>query len=225
MANTQATEQEVEQSTPHCSDCDDKGVVVCHRCHGTGKEECWYCHGGTHSCDFCHGKGGVDVHGEWLVCEWCKGTKSETCLFCAGSGLEPCSRCGGTGEEPCDKCSSKEVRSAFLDQAHFRMTEERFIPSAPEWWLDERDAAIDAAHKAHNRAVERICEKKRQADEKKRQAEARDRALLMSVKIIIVVVLLVIGVRNLGENVGDTVIGILWIWGAFGFFRKFILKD
>ena len=105
------------------------------------------------------------------------------------------------------------------------MTEERFIPSAPEWWLDERDAAIDAAHKAHNRAVERICEKKRQADEKKRQAEARDRALLMSVKIIIVIVLLVIGVRNLGENVGDTVIGILWIWGAFGFFRKFILKD
>ena len=44
-------------------------------------------------------------------------------------------------------------------------------------------------------------------------------------KIIVVIVLLVIGVRNLGDSVGDTVVGVLWIWAAIAFFRKAILKE
>ena len=97
-----------------------------------------------------------------------------------------------------------------------------FSRSPPKWWCDKRDAAQEAWWEALFRRIE----KERHERHAKEKEEAEKKAcVLLPVKIIVVIVLLVIGVRNLGDSVGDTVVGVLWIWAAFGFFRKFILKD
>ena len=223
MARKQATKRATKKRKSHCEICHGTGMRVCIWCQGTGREACEVCDGeGILSCDVCHGTGEWHVDGTWLiddsslVCQHCWGEKSVKCWSCFGSGQEPCRFCGGTGEEPCKECSSVEEVDAFFADYEDRK-KERSNRCPPERWRKERDEAEEK----RKQVVKRYQEEKHA----KMKEDVTVGFICFPVKITVFVVLLVMGFKDLGDSVGDTVIGVLWIWAAIAFFRKAILKE
>ena len=73
---------------------------TCNACGGTGKEDCYSCHG----------------TGNWGKCVFCKGFgfhdfgAGSVCRDCGGSGLQRCDRCHGFGKQTCNFCNGHGKR-------------------------------------------------------------------------------------------------------------------
>lgn len=218
MARKQATKRATKKRKQPCELCHGTGVKACKICHGTGKTRCCYCKGeGTLPCELCGGKGGEDAYGKWLVCKLCEGTKRVPCRYCDGTGFEQCFLCKGLGGKPCSKCASEAEQDAALYAAD------------DNWFsnLQERRDRGKAWRKRVKTAEEARLEAWSQAADEKREAEAPKELAIalvwLGAKSIVFIVLLVMGLKDIGRDMGDTVIGIFWVWLAICYLRRFIL--
>lgn len=92
-----------------------KKSVVCHNCHGTGKDK----HTTEETCQYCHGYGRIRQSSGYVTVE-------QTCPHCGGSGkiiTNPCSTCDGTGLEYIQVEQNFEISKGASDGMTFTLSE------------------------------------------------------------------------------------------------------